>query len=409
MFQVNSARLTSFLAELARIGATSQGGITRYALSDEDWQARQWLIDTAGRFGFAHRLDAVGNLFIYRPEWQGETIMLVGSHLDTVPNGGGYDGALGVLGALECLIRLQEEDIKPNHCPQVVVWTEEEGSRFRSGLVGSRAYIGDLPASELAEQDSQGCSLAEALANRGLIGLTMTPDAKARTHAYLELHIEQGGILERSGLQIGVVTGIVGIRRYDVTLTGQANHAGTTPMALRRDALVGAAAMVVETEQILHSGDFPEAVATVGQLQVYPGAVNVVPGQVRFALEVRDLESQVMDEVARRVLGAYQQVAWQRGLRIEWQQTSDVVPAPLHPRARAGVAQAAQGLGYSYREMPSGAGHDAQHLAQICPTGMIFVPSQGGISHSPQEFTAAEDCVRGANVLLNSILMIDQM
>lgn len=391
------------------IGGTPQGGITRYALSDEDWQARHWLIDTASHFGFAHRFDAVGNLFIYHPQWQEETTILVGSHLDTVPNGGGYDGALGVLGALECIIRIQEEQITPKHCLQVVVWTEEEGSRFRGGLVGSRAYIGELPKSELDDVDSNGCSLAKALDSRGLSGLAMTAGVKDKTYSYLELHIEQGGVLERSNLQIGVVTGIVGIRRYDITLTGQANHAGTTPMELRRDALAGAAQMVLLTEEKVKSSGFPRAVATVGKLQVYPGAVNVVPGQVEFALEVRDLESQVMDEISGRVLQAYQQVAEERDLCFSWQQTADVVPAPLHPRIRAGIAEVATALGYSYQEMPSGAGHDAQHLAQICPTGMIFVPSQGGISHSPREFTPAADCVRGANVLLNSILMIDQM
>lgn len=408
--QVNGERLTAWLTDLAKIGATSSGGVTRFALTAGDRQARQWLIDRAGEHGLAHRFDAAGNLFIYLPERQGRAVILAGSHVDTVPDGGRYDGALGVLAALESLVRLRETATPMEHGLEVVIWTEEEGSRFKGGLVGSRAYIGELSQAELADLDSDGVSLAEALANWGFAPESVLSIAQQRGEVagYFELHIEQGGTLEQRQLEIGVVTGIVGIRRYDVTVVGQANHAGTTPMALRRDALVGAAQMVQVVPEQLRDEGFSQAVATVGKLQVHPGGVNVVPGRVEFTLEVRDLESKVMDRVAGSLLAQFEQIATQRELTCSWQQTADVIPAPLHQGMRDAVRQSAEGLGYRLLEMPSGAGHDAQHLARICPTGMIFVPSRGGISHSPHEFTAAEDCVRGANVLLNAILLADK-
>lgn len=403
--RTDGQRLNDWLTELSGIGATPDGGVTRFALTDADWAARDWLVHQASRHGLAHRLDAAGNLFIYVPEWQGKPVLLAGSHLDTVPNGGRFDGALGVLAALASLIELRQSALPLQQAVEVAVWTEEEGSRFPGGLVGSRAFIGELPAAELAGADADGISLAAALRNRGL-----DPDQALRLSeqrgdlaGYLELHIEQGGVLERSGLQIGVVTGIVGIRRYDVVVNGQANHAGTTPMALRRDALTAAAEMVLWTEQTLRTRPNSQAVATVGKLTVHPGGVNVVPGRVEFALEVRDIDSAVMDQLAEQLLSGFERVAANRELRLHWQQSANVIPAPLHPAMRQAVLKAAEALGCCFIEMPSGAGHDAQHLAHVCPTGMIFVPSRGGISHSPHEYTSPADCARGAEVLLNAL------
>jgi allantoate deiminase len=409
MLQVNGQRLIRWLHELSQIGRTASGGVTRFALTPADRQARQWLIDRAAEYGLEHRFDAVGNLFIRRPDAPSGPVIVAGSHVDTVPEGGRYDGALGVLSALESLVRLQEEAIPTKHSVEVVVWTEEEGTRFKSGLVGSRAFIGEVSQEELQAIDEQGNSLADALRDWGLSpqqALTLAAD-RPEVAAYLELHIEQGGILEQEELHIGVVSGIVGIRRYDVSVIGQANHAGTTPMPLRHDALVGAAEMVLLVPSELQAMDFPQAVSTVGKLEVHPGGVNVVPGRVDFTLEVRDQETQVMDQISERMLKKFAEIADRRGLQLKWQQTADVQPAPLDPAMRQAVRQAAQELGYRWRDMPSGAGHDAQHLAQICPTAMVFVPSQNGISHSPAEFTADEDCVRGANVLLNAILRAD--
>ncbi len=407
--QVNDQRLITWLNQLSQIGQTASGGVTRFALTPTDRQARQWLIDRAAEFGLEHRFDAVGNLFIRRPKSQAAPILLAGSHVDTVPEGGRYDGALGVLAALESLVRLQEEDVPTKHSVEVAVWTEEEGSRFKSGLVGSRAFIGEFSEAELQAADEQGVSLAAALKEWGLSpeqALTLA-DERGEVAAYLELHIEQGGVLEQEELHVGVVSGIVGIRRYDCSVVGQANHAGTTPMPLRHDALVGTAEMVLLVPSKLQSLNFPQAVSTVGKLLVYPGGVNVVPGRVDFTLEVRDQDSRVMDQIAESMLVEFTKIADQHGLTFQWQQTADVQPAPLDPSMRQAVQQAADELGYRWQDMPSGAGHDAQHLARICPTGMIFVPSRGGISHSPAEFTSDEDCVRGANVLLNAILRAD--
>lgn len=411
MLNVNEERFLASLRELAAIGATPAGGVTRYALSDTDWQAHQWVSDVASRYGLATRFDAVGNMFIFDPDQPANLPpVLVGSHLDTVPNGGRYDGALGVLSSLETIIRLKEEGIALTHPVQLVVWSEEEGSRFKGGLVGSRAFIGVMPEQELGEADENGQTLADALRQRGLnpdeVGGVARKPGDVR--AYLELHIEQGGTLYSAKEQIGIVTGIVGIRRYDVTVHGQANHAGTTPMHLRSDALLGAAHMVRLTEEIVKKSQHHSAVATVGKLTVHPGGVNVVPGRVELTLEIRDLEPSVMDDLAKSILGSFEQVSHERGLQITWQQTADVLPAPTSDAIRQAVISVVQELGYSYREMPSGAGHDAQSLTRICPTGMLFVPSVDGISHSPKEFTPDEDCMRGATALLNTIAVLQR-
>ncbi|MGI6344907.1 MAG: Zn-dependent hydrolase [Bacillota bacterium] len=406
MLEINADRLIRTLSELAQIGATAEGGVTRFALTDADWRAREWLLGQAGRYGFHGRTDAAGNLFVFDPEHANDkTPILVGSHLDTVLNGGRYDGALGVLSALECLIRLKEAAACLKHPVELVVWTEEEGSRFKGGLVGSRAFIGELPLSELDEADEEGVSLREALEQRGL-DVAEIPRLKREPgdiRAYLELHIEQGGVLDTAGEQIGIPTGIVGIRRYDLSLLGQANHAGTTPMQLRRDALVGAAEMVQSVERLTRESGFTQAVATVGKLTVSPGGVNIVPGRVDFSLEIRDLEAGVMDRLAELILPALEAIAQRRGLDLHWERTADVKPAPLDETLRQVIGEIAGALGYSFREMPSGAGHDAQHLARICPTGMIFVPSVGGISHAPAELTRDADCIRGATLLLNTL------
>ncbi len=410
MLKINHERFLTSLRELATIGATPDGGVTRFALSDQDWQAHQWVSDMASRYGYLTRFDAAGNMFVYDPGQSSAPPILVGSHLDTVPNGGRYDGALGVLSGLEAIIRLKEEGVALNRPVELVVWSEEEGSRFKGGLVGSRAFIGVMPETELAETDEEGNTLADVLRQRGLnpaeIGQVVRREGDVQ--AYLELHVEQGATLYTSKEQIGIVTGIVGIRRYDITVTGQANHAGTTPMNLRGDALVGAACMVQLTEETVKSSEHRNAVATVGKLTVHPGGVNVVPGKVEFTLEIRDIEPAVMDDLAKRIINRFKQVAGERGLQLAWQQTANVLPAPTSDTVRQTIVRVTEELGYVYREMPSGAGHDAQSLARICPTGMIFVPSVDGVSHSPKEYTPDEDCVRGATLLLNTIVTLQK-
>lgn len=407
--KVCSQRLLASLDEIAAIGATVDGGVTRFALTTEDRQAREWLQARAAAHNLTSHYDAAGNLFICKAAPDAQQLpVIVGSHVDTVPNGGRFDGVLGVLAGLESLIRLQETQQVLKHPLWLAVWTEEEGSRFRGGLMGSRAFIGEVSAAELAEKDADGVSLATALRGWGLdpSSLPQVARIKGEIHAYVELHIEQGGLLEIAQEQIGVVTGIVGIRRYDISVKGQANHAGTTPMHLRQDALAATAEMVLAVERIVNDGQHAAAVATVGKLSIQPGAVNVIPGQVDFAVEIRDLAVEVMDEIAEQVLAELQKIAAARGVELVWELASDVQPAPLDHAVRKTIAEVASKLGYVWREMPSGAGHDAQHLARICPTGMIFVPSKDGLSHSPAEYTAADDCVRGANVLLQTLIQL---
>ncbi|NLY53312.1 MAG: Zn-dependent hydrolase [Firmicutes bacterium] len=409
MLKINSDRFLQSLRDLSTIGATPEGGVTRYALTDIDWQAREWLKQQAASYGFTSHLDAAGNLFIYDPEIDvASPPVLVGSHVDTVPNGGRYDGALGVLAGLESLISLKEAGAPLARPVKLAVWTEEEGSRFRGGLVGSRAFIGEVPEVELNDTDAQGVTLAEALRQWGLQPeeLPQVASKPGQVHAYVELHIEQGAKLDFANEQIGVVTGIVGIRRYDVVVMGQANHAGTTPMDMRRDALVAAAQMILAVEQTVKKSQYTEAVGTVGRINVEPGGVNVIPGKVEFSLEIRDLDIAAMDALSEQILQQLQEIALVRGVEVSFEHTAEVKPAPLAPAVQQIISSVAEDLGYSWRQMPSGAGHDAQHLARICPTGMIFVPSVKGISHSPQEFTPDEDCVRGANVLLNTILRL---
>lgn len=407
--EVNRKRFLASIEELSRIGSTSTRGVTRFALTEGDRQAREWLQARAKEHNLISHLDAVGNLFIYAEGGgQEQPPVIIGSHVDTVQNGGRYDGALGVLAGLESLIRLQETKTALARPVWLAVWTEEEGSRFRGGLVGSRAFIGEVSAAEMNDPDASGVTLADALREWGLNPEDVPSVVRkpGQVHAYVELHIEQGAKLEVANLQIGVVTGIVGIRRYDVSVKGQANHAGTTPMHLRHDALVAAALMVQAVEQAVKASGHADAVGTVGKLQVYPGGVNVVPGQVDFSLEIRDIDSGVMDELAAALQTKLQEIAALRGVELYWEPAADVKPSPLAETVQQTIADVTNDLGYSWQSMPSGAGHDAQHLARICPTGMIFVPSKGGISHSPAEFTADDDCVRGANVLLNTIIRL---
>ena len=409
LLSVEQQRFLRSIVELSTVGTTGTEGVTRFALTDGDREAREWLQARADKHNLASHYDAAGNLFIYAAATDLEQPpVIVGSHVDTVPNGGRYDGALGVLAGLEALIRLQEVGATLARPVWLAIWTEEEGSRFRGGLVGSRAFIGEVTAAELNDVDANGVTLADALRSWDLnpddVGLIARKPGQV--HAYVELHIEQGAKLAVANQQIGVVTGIVGIKRYDVSVKGQANHAGTTPMHLRRDALVAASQMVQAVEQEVKASGHADAVGTVGRLQVYPGGVNVVPGQVDFSLEIRDIEASVMDKLVKALHHKLQQIAAERGVELNWELAADVKPSLLDAVVQQAIAGATSDLGYSSQIMPSGAGHDAQHLARICPTGMIFVPSQDGISHSPAEFTTDDDCVRGANVLLNTILRL---
>jgi N-carbamoyl-L-amino-acid hydrolase len=376
------------------------------AFSDADLAGREWLQSEMEKLGLAVRIDAAGNIIGRRAGREDALpVILFGSHIDSVPGGGNFDGQVGVVGALEVISLLNEGQVRTRHPLEVISFTDEEG-----GLTGSRAMIGKLTDSAMATISSSGYSIRDGIARVGgdperIAAARRDP---ATLKAFLELHIEQGASLHEDAVQIGVVEGIVGIRWWDITVEGVANHGGTTPMNRRQDALVSAAELVLEVNRIASTMEGRQ-VATVGKIQAMPGAPNVIPGKVLMSLEIRDLDAGKMQAVFERVEASADAIARRYGTRISFAEIDTASPpAPTDEAMRETIAEVTRALGYSFRRMPSGAGHDAQDMATITPSGMIFVPSVGGISHSPQEFTSAEDMAQGATVLYHSILAIDQ-
>lgn len=403
--RVNGRRLQECLVGLSQHGRTAQGGVSRVAYSQADIEGREYAIALMWQAGLQVRVDPVGNISGRREGSEsGVPAILFGSHIDSVPNGGAYDGALGSMAAIEVVQALAEAGYCNRHPFEVAIWADEE-----SGLIGSRGYVGALSDADLSASGEDGISLADKI--RRIDGhperIGDAKPADGSLTAYVELHVEQGSILESEGIDIGIVQGFVGINHYDVTITGRADHAGTTPMSGRRDALLAGAATVLAVDEIVKS--IPgEQVGTVGRLIVRPGAPNVVPGEVELTVELRDLEMAMIESVWRRIQVKLDEIATKHGTRVTHKLRQSLPGALTNPRIRRVIAQAAEVCRLSSRSMPSGAGHDAQNLARICPAGMIFVPSVGGISHSPEESTRPADVENGANVLLQTILQLDQ-
>jgi N-carbamoyl-L-amino-acid hydrolase len=404
-WRVDGARVNQHLTDLSRFGANPQGGVSRVAFTQADIDARGFAQGLMRQAGLDVRIDAAGNIIGTRAGTQpGARPILFGSHIDSVPEGGNYDGDVGSMGAIEVAQTLAERNYRNRHPLHVAIWCDEE-----SGLTGSRGYIGDLPADELRRPGRDGVPLADKIRRIG-----GDPDriAEARhaagsVAAYVELHIEQGGILDEKGIQIGIVEGIVGIHHYDVTITGFANHAGTTPMDRRRNAMLAAAELVLVVDRVVRSVPGRQ-VGTVGRLLVKPGAPNVIPGQVDLTVELRDLSTEKIESLWTRIHAEGEEIARRYETTLTYVRQHANPPALSDPGVRAVVADAVAGLGLSSQPMPSGAGHDAQDLSQICPMGMIFVPSVKGISHSPVELTRPQDVTNGANVLLQTVLRLDQ-
>ena len=404
-WRVNGERVYRHLDELGRFGANPQGGVTRVAFSEADIAGRGFAMDLMQQAGLAVRIDPVGNLIGERAgTLRGALPILFGSHIDSVPDGGNYDGDVGSMSAIEAAQTLSERSYRNRHPLHVMIWCDEE-----SGLTGSRGYIGDLPPGELTSPGRDGVPLADKIRRIG-----GDPDRiAAARHApgsiagYVELHIEQGAILDERGLEIGIVEGIVGIHHYDVTIHGFANHAGTTPMDRRRNALLAAAELTLAVDRIVKSVPGRQ-VGTVGRLLVKPGAPNVIPGQVDLTVELRDLSTTTITSLWDRIHAEALEIAKKYDTTLDYvlQHTND--PALSDPRIRAVIADAVAGLRLTSQPMPSGAGHDAQDLARIGPMGMIFVPSVKGISHSPLELTRPQDVTNGANVLLQTVVRLDQ-
>ena len=408
---INAGRLRESLESLSQFGRNPEGGVTRVAWTAPDVAARRFVLEKLlPGMDLSVRTDAAGSIFARREgTGKGLPVILFGSHIDSVPKGGNFDGDVGSLAAIEVMRSLFERGIRTRHPLECVIWSNEEGTHYGHGIFGSRAAVGELDAGELEEKDEEGLPIADAVRS---VGGDISRIGEARRKpgeiaAYLEMHIEQGGILDKTGVPIGVVEGIVAITRHAVKVTGFANHAGTTPMPERRDALVAAARLVlaVREETVREPG---RQVGTVGKLEVRPGAPNIIPGEVNFVLELRDLSLEKITEIFRRIETRGREIARETGTEIVFRRTTVHEPALATPWVRDVIAAEAASLGFKTASLPSGAGHDAQMLARIAPMGMIFVPSVGGISHSPKELTRWEDIANGAAVLYRTILAIDK-
>ncbi|TXN37875.1 Zn-dependent hydrolase [Flagellimonas hymeniacidonis] len=404
--KVNQNRLETRIFELAKFGLQENGETERVAFSDADIEARKWVIHTLENQGLTVSIDFAGNIIgLRKGRDSNKKVISFGSHTDRVPNGGNYDGCVGSMAALEVIETLNANNITTEHPLEVIIFSNEEG-----GVMGSRAMSGHLGKSALQVVNSTGFSMGEGIMRLGgdTTKLAEVKRQKKSMAAFLELHIEQGGILEKEKLDIGIVEGIVGLKWWDVVFTGFANHAGTTPMNARQDALLAAAKFVVAVNEITNSFEGSQ-VGTVGRIKAFPGAPNVIPGKVITSLEIRDLSSDVIEKVYSAIKAKGEEIAATSNVSIEFLPLDTTAnPALTAKEIQKEIEIATSTLGYSFKYMPSGAGHDAQDIATIAPTGMIFVPSKGGISHSPKEFTSAKDMANGANVLLHTILALDK-
>ena len=404
--RADPGRLERHIESLGRFGANPGGGVSRVAFSPADVAGRQYVQALMREAGLEVRIDTAGNIIGRRAGADPSLpVIMTGSHIDSVPQGGNYDGDVGVLGAVEAARLLHQHGIATRHPFEFVVFTDEEG-----GTVGSQAMAGRFSPGSLDLMSHSGLSIRD-----GIRAVGGDPDRLAdaarrpgEIAAYVELHIEQGAILDESDVDIGVVEGIVGIRWWEVTVDGTANHAGTTPMGRRQDALVAASELVLAVNRIASTTTGTQ-VATVGRIRAEPGAPNVIPGRVVMTVEIRDLGAGKMESLFRAIEAEAGRTSDAHGVRVSFAEVDLALdPAPTDERLRKVIENAAESLGLSHRRMPSGAGHDAQEIAHIAPIGMIFVPSRDGISHAPREYTDPQDIANGTDVLLRTLLAIDR-
>lgn len=399
--QAPPGSLSADLAELAAIGGNPQGGVTRVAWSSELFDAYEWVARHMRALGLTVHIDAAGNLIGVWNVGRGAPLV-VGSHLDTVPVGGALDGALGVVAAVHAVRRLQKRGISARRPLWIVAFMDEEGTRFDTALFGSQAFTGQYMSGVVDRIDEDGISLKEAMR---LAGHDHRRIHSARrideVYAYLELHIEQGPVLANEDVQIGAVTSIVGLRRYRVILRGRANHAGTTPMRYRRDALIGAARVALELREFARAGE--TLTSNVGEITVDPGGANVVPGRAEFTIDIRATTVAAVRDAERFVHRIVHSVAADELLEAELEPTLALDPVALDPTLVAAVERAASAEGASCRRLASGAGHDAMLMSRHVPTAMIFVPSADGISHSPDEYTRPGELELGMRVLSSCV------
>lgn len=409
--EIDSDRLYETIEKLASYGAfddpiTGARGVNRLALTDTDAQARRQVCHWFDEAGLETIIDAVGNMYGVRAGSEpGMAPVVSGSHIDTVPRGGAFDGALGILAPLEVVRSLNDRDLATRRPVIVGVFTNEEGTRFNCDMLGSAVAAGRIDLdTALGFKDRDGITVGEELIRTGFAGEINV--SAMRPHAYVECHIEQGPILGREGLDIGVVTGVQAIFWHDVKITGRAAHAGTTPVEYRRDPGVAASRINLKLRELTEESRFGGALrATMGGCELSPGAYNVVPSQARASIDVRNPSDDVMDDVEGELITFYKWVEDKENVKIEWERVVRTRPIDFDPGVQEIISSAAGALGLGNREMLSGAGHDAQEWASICKTGMIFIPGEhDGVSHSPREHSTEAQCANGANVLLRTLV-----
>jgi N-carbamoyl-L-amino-acid hydrolase len=403
---INPQRLWDALMETAKFGGTPKGGIKRLTVSDEDKKVRDWFKAECEKLGCTVQVDEVGNMFATRPGKRKDVLPIaMGSHLDTQPTGGKFDGVLGVLGALEAMRTLVDMGYETNAPVMIVNWTNEEGSRFAPAMLCSGVYAGVFDRDfAYSREDRQGIKLGDELERIGYKGAIKAGDVKFQ--AMFELHIEQGPILEAESRMIGVVTGVQGMRWYEVTVRGQESHTGATPMGLRKNALLGASRMIEAIHQV--GMNHLPGVASVGLIENHPNSRNVVPGEVFFTVDLRHPDEKVLDQMEAAYKAALPKIAEELNLELEEKRIWISPAVKFAPQLIDCVREGAKQADYTMREMASGAGHDAAYIARVAPTTMIFVPCLGGISHNEAESTTLEECGAGSQVLLNAVLAYDR-
>lgn len=390
------------MAQLTGLGE----GVNRPAFTDADWEGRQYIIDCMNDAGLDVEIDGFGNVIGYKVGTNPDLpVVMIGSHTDSVPNGGNYDGVVGVLSAIEAVRSMIDDGFEQEHTIAVVDFMCEESSRFGAATLGSKAMRGKLTLNDLHRLvDTQGITLYDVLKGRNL-----NPDAiesmayNRPVKAFIEIHIEQGKVLEHEQKQIGIVSGIAGPERFYVTIRGNADHSGATPMNLRHDALCGASKIILGIEEVTSMQEEPPVVGTVGIAEVVPGAMNVIPGAVKLGVDIRSISKVARDSVVFLIKELIDVIAEKRGLSYTIEPISTDHPVSMHPLIVKEIERAVTSLQLEYMIMPSGAGHDAMHWAEVAPTGMIFIPCRDGLSHNSAEFAAMDDIVAGAEVLENVI------
>lgn len=398
---IQRERLVKDFEAMAQLTAPGEG-INRLAFTDADWAGRQYIIDCMTDAGLSVEIDDFGNVIGYKIGKKPDLpVVMVGSHTDSVPNGGNYDGVVGVLSAIEVIRSMIDDGYEHDHTIAVVDFMCEESGRFGNATLGSKAMRGELTVQDLHRLvDKQGISLYEALKGRNL-----NPDGienmvyKRPVKSFTEIHIEQGKVLEHERKTIGIVTGIAAPERFYVTIRGNADHSGATPMNLRHDALCGASKIILGIEEIASMQEEPPVVGTVGVVEVTPGAINVIPGAVKLGVDIRSISKAARNSVVTLVKEFIDITAGKRGLSYTIETIAQDQPVEMHPAMIREIEEAVKSVGVEYMTMPSGAGHDAMHWAEAVPTGMIFIPCRDGISHNPAEFAEMDDIVTGADVL----------